>query len=238
MDGRLWLWIGFWGMALGAAAIAAVSRTGEGKPSAVGVIHVFVPVTAATLYLLMALNQGAFHDGLFSAAGSVTPSDPDRMVYYGRYIDWSITTPLLLLGLSFTALGSPAKAAALVAAMLGADILMIVTGFLADVSPTGSSAKWAWYLISCGAFAAVFYVLWGPLRRMAMARSAAAGKVYGRNAAILSVLWLIYPVVFLLGSEGLSVIAVAVELAVYAIIDLLAKVAYGLLASVEHKAEL
>ena len=224
MAGQIWLWIGFWGMALGAAAIAVISRTGTGKPMPAGVIHTFVPVAAAVFYLLMALGQGAIlvENGL-------------RLSFFARYIDWSITTPLLLLGLAFAALGSLNGAAALVAALIGADILMIVTGLFSDLSPHGSHAKWAWYLISCGAFVAVYYVLWGPLLRMAKARSAEAGRIYQRNAAILSVLWLAYPLVFLAGSEGFSVVALSVELAAFAILDLLAKVAYGVLASLEHK---
>ena len=199
MSGVVWLWIAFFGMALGAVAIGAVSRSGQGKPTPSGAIHTFVPVAAATLYLLMAFGQGAF-----------LVENGARVVFFGRYIDWSITTPLLLLGLSITALGSPGAAGALVAALLGADILMIVTGFFSDVSPAGSLAKLTWYLISCGAFLAVFYVLWGPLLRMAKTRSVEAGRIYQRNAAILSVLWLLYPVVFLLGSEGMSVVAVSV----------------------------
>ena len=224
MAGQIWLWIAFWGMAIGAVVIAALSRTGQGKPMPAGVIHTFVPATAAVLYLLMALGQG-----------SILVENGSRAVYFARYIDWSITTPLLLLGLSFAALGSLNGAGALVAALLGADVMMIATGLFSALSPHGSSAKWAWYLISCGAFLAVYYVLWGPLLRMAKARSMEAGKIYQRNAAILSVLWLAYPVVFYLGSEGISVVAISVELAAFAILDLLAKVGYGVLASLEHK---
>jgi bacteriorhodopsin len=224
MAGDIWLWIGFWGMALGFAAIAVLGR---GRGDELGdsyVVHSLVPATAAVFYLLMALHQGA-----------VPLENGSRLFYFGRYIDWSITTPLLLIGLSFTALGTLRGSAALVAAAVGADIMMIVTGFFAGISPTGSTAKWLWYFISCGAFVGVYYVLWGPMLRLAKARSAQVGKIYTRNAAILSVLWLAYPVVFVLGSEGLNIAAPALVLAAFTILDLLAKVAYGLLATAEHK---
>ena len=224
MAGQVWLWIAFWGMTAGAVAIAALSRTGTGKPMPAGVIHTFVPFVAAVFYLLMAFGEGA-----------VVVENGTRASFFARYIDWSVTTPLLLLGLAFAALGTLNGAAALVAALLGADILMIVTGLFADLSPHGSIAKWGWYILSCGFFGAVYYVLWGPLLRMAKARSVEAGRVYQRNAAILSVLWLAYPLVFLVGSEGFSTVTLTVEIAAFAILDLLAKVAYGILASVEHK---
>ena len=222
MTGQIWLWIGFWGMAAGFVAIAAMNR---GRATDSGVVHAFVPAIAAVFYLLMSLGQGA-----------IPLEHGARAFYFARYLDWSVTTPLLLIGLGFTALGTLKGHVALVAAAVGADIMMIVTGFFSGVSPTGSTAKWAWYLISCGAFVAVYYVLWAPLMQAAKARSAEIGRIYTRNAAILSVLWLIYPIVFLLGSEGVGTIALGTEIAAFAILDLLAKVGYGLLATSEHRA--
>ena len=99
------------------------------------------------------------------------------------------------------------------------------TGFFAGAAHAGSTAKWAWYIISCGCFAGVYYILWGPLLRLARARSPEIGRVYTRNAAILSVLWLLYPVVFLLDTDGVGVVAPVVAVASYAVLDLLAKVA-------------
>ena len=224
MDGHIWLWIAFWGMTLGFIAIAAMGRSKAGQVTGSHVAHTFVPGIAAIFYLLMALGQG-----------EMTIEGGARVFYFARYLDWSVTTPLLLIGLAFTALGDLKGNTAVVAAAVGADIMMIVTGFFSGASPAGSHAKWAWYLISCGAFAAVYYVLWGPMLKLAKARSAQIGRVYTRNAAILSVLWLLYPVVFLLGSEGLNVVGAAAVLAAFAILDLLAKVGYGLLASSDER---
>ena len=224
MAGAVWLWIGFWGMAIGFVALAFMSKSRTEEEANTSVLHTVVPAIAAVLYLLMALGQG-----------SISVDGGSRLFYYGRYIDWSITTPLLLIGLAFTALGSLRGQVAIVAAMVFADIFMILTGLFAGASPTGSIAKWLWYSISCGFFVAVYYVMWVPLARMATARSAEHSKIYRRNAAILSVLWFFYPIVFLLGSEGMKTIAPALELAAFAILDLLAKVGYGLLTVSEHR---
>jgi bacteriorhodopsin len=224
MSGGIWLWIGFWGMAIGFAILAFLSKARSEEEANATVIHTAVPAIAAVLYLLMALGQGAI------------PLDGGaRLFYFGRYIDWSITTPLLLLGLAFTALGGLKGRIALVSAMIFSDLFMIITGLFAGASPTDSVAKWIWYIISCGFFLAVYYVIWVPMYALAKARSAETAKTYQRNAAILSVLWFFYPVVFILGSEGVKAVAPALELAAFAILDLLAKVGYGLLSIGEHR---
>ena len=225
MDGTIWLWIGMWGMAAGFLAIAFLSRARTEEMANDAVTHTVVPAIAAVFYLLMALGAGA----------TTLPWDANRLFYFARYIDWSFTTPLLLLGLAFTALGSLKGNMALVLAMIFSDVAMIVTGLFAGAAPSGSAAKWIWYLVSCGFFLAVIYVLWGPLADLAKARTLEHAKIYRRNAAILSVLWVLYPVVFLLGSEGVNVIAPALVLASFAILDLLSKVGYGLLAVSQRK---
>lgn len=222
MDGTVWLWIGMWGMAAGFLALAFLSRSSSEETANASVAHTVVPAIAAVFYLLMALGQGSV---LLEGA---------RVFYYARYIDWSLTTPILLLGLAFTALGSLRGNIALVAALLFSDILMVITGLFAGASPTGSAAKWIWYLVSCGFFLGVLYAIWGPLAELAQARTAEHAKVYRRNAAILSVLWVLYPVVFLLGGEGVNLTAPALVLAAFAILDLVSKVGYGLLAMTRH----
>ncbi|MHB8283652.1 MAG: bacteriorhodopsin [Caulobacteraceae bacterium] len=224
MSGAIWLWIGFWGMAIGFAVLALLCKSRTEEEANTSVIHTIVPAIAAVLYLLMALGQGA-----------IALDGGSRLFYFARYIDWSITTPLLLLGLAFTALGSLKGKIALVSAMVFSDLFMIITGFFAGASPSDSAAKWIWYIVSCGFFLAVYYVIWVPLYSMAKVRSAETAKIYQRNAIILSVLWFFYPIVFILGSEGVKTIAPALELAAFAILDLLAKVGYGIFSVGEHK---
>ena len=93
------------------------------------------------------------------------------------------------------------------------DVAMILTGFFAGAAPSGTASKWIWYLVSCGFFLAVLYVIWGPLLDLAKARTSQHSKMYQRNAAILSVLWVLYPVVLFFGSEGVHAWAPARVLA-------------------------
>ncbi len=225
MGGTVWLWVGMWGMAAGFLALAFLAKGRTEETANTSVIHTTVPAIAAVFYLLMALG-----------AGELPLSwDGNRLFYWARYVDWSFTTPLLLLGLCFTALASLKGNIALISALVFSDVAMIVTGLFAGAAPSGTASKWIWYLVSCGFFLAVLYVLWGPLMDLAKARTASHAKMYQRNAAILSVLWILYPVVFLLGSEGADIMAPALVLAAFTILDLLSKVAYGLLATLQHK---
>lgn len=59
---------------------------------------------------------------------------PQELDFWGRYVDWVVTTRLLLLKLDVTA-GLRPK---LIAAVMGADIFMILTGMVAalEVPPT------------------------------------------------------------------------------------------------------
>lgn len=219
MTESTWLWTGFFGMALG--AIVLVVQMGRKNPDeeAHGVLHSIVPMIAAALYLLMALGQGGME------------IDHGRAFLYARYVDWSITTPLLLLALAMMALKDIRKRLGLVLALIGADVYMILTGLVAGYSPTSSPEKWIWFLVSSGAFVAVYWILWGPLRAEAELSGRAA--VYKRNAAILSVVWFAYPIVFLLGTDGLLLISPALTALFFTALDLIAKVGYGILATAE-----
>ena len=225
MGGAIWLWIGLWGMAAGFLALAFLSKARTEETANAGVIHTVVPAIAAVFYLLMGLGAGE----------AALSWDNNRLFYWARYIDWSFTTPLLLLGLCFTALGSLKGNIALISALVFSDVAMILTGFFAGAAPSGTASKWIWYLVSCGFFLAVLYVIWGPLMDLAKARTSQHSKMYQRNAAILSVLWVLYPVVFFFGSEGVNAWAPALVLAAFAILELLSKVGYGLLAVTQHK---
>lgn len=216
------LWVGCAAMVLGALAIAALGQSARDEDKHHSVVAAFVPLIAAVAYFAMATGQGDLVvDG--------------RTVFFARYVDWVFTTPLLLIGL--LTIGLPVLRGAvddgrqrtgLVAGVVGADVLMIVTGLFAALSSDDTN-RYTWYTISCGAFLAVIAIIWGPVRQAARAQGGSTFVLYGQLLAVLTVLWFIYPVLWILGTEGSGTIGLSAEVLVFAVIDVVAKVGFGLL---------
>ena len=215
MDRTTWLWLGTLTFALGFIGLLAMGwRRRTRDEESHWLIHLFVVLTAFTSYLIMASGGGRLlTDG--------------REVFFIRYVDWAVTTPLLLLGLSLTALHTPFRRWALVLGLLFTDVYMILTGLLADLSPSGSAIKWTWYLVSSGAFLFLYLCLWGAMQREAGKTGGLADNVYRRNLTFLSIVWAFYPFNFLFGPEGLKLLDPTASIAIYAVLDVAAKVIFG-----------
>lgn len=230
------LFIGAGGMALGAVAIAVLGTRLAKQFHHHAVESFFVCAIATCLYLLMAFGQGVgllTDHTLLLHPGGVIDTVSARLVYFGRYIDWGFTTPLLLVGLIGVGMPPSSREAGrnrsgILGAAIGADVLMIFTGLLATLS-LSNGHKYAWFAISCVFFLIVLGVIWGPVRSAAAAQGPAVAGLYSRLLGTLTALWFIYPVLWLLGTEGTSAISLNSEVLVFTIIDLSAKVGFGLL---------
>jgi bacteriorhodopsin len=234
---KTFLFIGVAGMALGAFFIAAIGVK-LGRESHHAVASFFVCAIAACMYLLMATGQGVGliteHTILLHPTGLV-PIAHARLEYFGRYIDWVFTTPLLLVGLIGVGMGAVKDGGteartrtAWLGAAIGADVLMIVTGVLAALS-INNGHKYVWFTISCVFFLIVLAIVWGPVRAAAVADGGARAALYQRLLLVLTVLWVIYPILWILGTEGTAAISLNAEVVVFTIIDLTAKVGFGIL---------
>jgi len=177
-------------------------------------------VAAATCsYLAMALGIGSLHP-----FGLGAPTDLAHRVYIPRYVDWLITTPLLLLDLILFSKPLLNKGWEWDAtAIVGFDVLMIITGIVSGAA-TGP-AKWFFFWASVGAFAVVSaYVVNIYLKAPRIPEQGVARKLR-LLSAYLGVLWLIYPFVFALYFGG--VFGPTTEDLLYAVLDVLAKVGFG-----------
>lgn len=111
-----------------------------------------------------------------------------REVYWARYVDWSVTTPLLLLDLALIAGLSGAN----ILVTIVADVIMILTGLFAAFG-SDDGQKWGWYAFACIAFLVVFYQLGFN------GRAAVAGKDNKTKAFVAAIsgftllLWTVYP---------------------------------------------
>lgn len=222
MTEQSWFYVGMVGMALGALALFLYGRRRTQDEESHTLIHVIVPIVAACSYFAMAQGQG----------GKIMPDG--HVFYYARYVDWIITTPLLLLGLCITALHGAHRRPALVAAVLGADALMVVAGCFSGLS-SAPTTRWTWFVISTAAFLVVYAALFGPLLKEAKARDKERRASYGSNVVVLAVLWLLYPIIVLLGPDGTGLWSATTNTAGLAVVDLLSKIGYGFLTTATTK---
>ena len=113
------------------------------------IITTLIVLFATVSYFAMATG-----DGFSYALGTSRKSHdhgPDtvrhvyREVYWARYVDWSLTTPLLLLDLALLAGLSGAN----IIVIIVADLIMILTGLFAAYGQDNSQ-KWGEYLFGSG----------------------------------------------------------------------------------------
>lgn len=224
MDSHLLLWLTTIVMTAGGLAILALGKRRTPSEELHTVCHGIVPLIAACAYFAMATGQGSIVIGADPAA----TTDTGRLFYFARYIDWAFTTPLLLLTLAMTAMhAGPKRAGALLGIVL-ADLLMIVTAFAFGASVV-AWIKWTWFLVSCVSFLGVYYVLWVSLPEANAGERDDIRTNYRRNATILSVLWLLYPLVLAVAPDGLGVLGDAASVLCIAVLDVVSKVVYGLM---------
>jgi len=170
----------------------------------------------------------------------------NREVYWARYVDWSLTTPLLLLDLCLLAGLSGGH----IIITIVADVIMIMTGLFAAFSEEKlshqketTSSKWAWYAMANVAFLVVIWQLAVNGRATAYAKSAKVGNFFTSIGAFTLVLWVAYPVSSLICfilylytnhyqiiwavADGSRIASVDAEIICYAVLDVLAKPIFG-----------
>jgi bacteriorhodopsin len=197
---------------------------------------ILIVLVAMTSYIALAFKQGA------ETAGE------DTYFSYARFIDWSVTTPLLLLGLALLALPRARDSLPLVLSIMAVDLYMIATGLFAGLSGEVRGVWLVWFIVSSLAFVALYAMIFGPLAKKAgekvkagkaMQESgdpverylgtvhAGEGKWFVPMAGLLALIWLIYPVIFFLDEQGVGLYTHPTSDALYTIVDVTAKVVYG-----------
>lgn len=206
-------WIYVAAMVLGALTFAVWSTNPQGVPRYKYLIAIFIVVWSGAAHLGLALDQGR----LLIA---------EQMTYYARYLDWIVTTPLLLLALSLTAMYTTFKDKTLVAGLMGTSILMILAGLIADLSL--SPPRFVWYGMGVAALLVLLWGIWWPLRIQAESQGPEQTRIYRRVAGLLSVVWVGYPLVWLLGPSGLGVLTQTWDTIGFLVLALLSTVGWNL----------
>lgn len=196
----------FWATAL-ALAVITFTRFMDNYDA---LLLVVITAVAATSYLAMALGTG-------------TVEADGAQVQIARYVDWVITTPLLLYTL-VTILVPALPSSVLLISVIALDIYMIITGLLAALNP---DTRWVWFALSGLALTLLAAILYGPVYRYA--KTSKAFRFYQVLSLYLVVLWILYPVVWVLSPVGAGVISYDLENILYLILDLLTKAVFSVL---------
>jgi bacteriorhodopsin len=202
----------------------------------------FIAATIFFIFLMTRAPQGSRHFFIITAVitgvaaffyltmstGATSANIEGRIFYWGRYIDWVITTPLLLLDLALLALASWRRNIGLIVGLILLDVFMILTGLLAGLS-TSEFARGFWFIVSTAAMIFLLYLVYTQLFASAQNQPGSVQGVFRTLALLTIVLWSLYPIVWLLGTEGFSVVTSTVEVFLFLVLDILAKIGFGFL---------
>jgi bacteriorhodopsin len=179
-------------------------------------LGVIVLVTAGIAYFAMGSALGRTAVEIEFSHANNFPLGTTRSIWYVRYIDWVITTPALLLSL----LLASALPLSDILTIIFFDLVMIITGLVGALIP--SRYKWAFW---CIGLVSQFYIWWAllvPARSSAKMLGGTFQKTFTISAAILSFLWIGYPIAWGVADGG-NVITADSEMIFYGVLDVLAK---------------
>jgi bacteriorhodopsin len=189
------------------------------------VLTAFITTFATISYFAMATGDGnSFTHIIVKEAHKHVPDTVEhvfRQVFWARYVDWALTTPLLLLDLAFLAGMNGAD----ILVMVVADLIMVLLGLFAAFGATAGQ-KWGWYAMACVAYLVVVYQLAVSGRRSVLAKSGNTAKLFASIGGFTLILWTLYPIVWGIG-DGARKWSVDAEIIAYAVLDVLAKPVFG-----------
>lgn len=221
-------WVGFVGMAAGALYFFMERNSLTPKLRSTATISGLVCFVAAIHYF-----------GMKSAVG--TDASIDSLVAFPteiRYIDWLITTPLLLI--KFPALlgfGNAAKG--LLTKLIVADIIMIVTGYVGETAINRAGATglgWTMWIVAMVAWFYIVATLYKNVSTAAADSPKPIQKALGTMQKFILFGWAIYPLGYVITLFGAAPELLVAREFVYNIADLVNKVGFGLVAVFAVKA--
>jgi bacteriorhodopsin len=221
------LWAVFVIMVLASASFAALAWTVPVSRRLYHVLTTLITIIAALSYYGMATKQGTTYHHINKTHHhnkGIPPTHEDifRQVFWARYVDWALTTPLLLVDLSLLAGLSGAH---MTMAIL-ADVIMILTGLFAAFAVGTGGQKWGWYAIACISFLVVIWHLGVNGRTAVSSKGAGTSKFYAMIAGYTVLVWLAYPIIWGV-ADGSRILSVNQEIIAYAVLDILAKPVFG-----------
>lgn len=192
-------------------------RVWDNVPRRFPIIHFFIVSWSALMYLSFVEGQTLFSD-------------------YVWYMDWIISTPLIVLALVLTATyKSEGSHYDLIGAAMGLQFMLIVTGIVSQ--DTAMSADFVGipvaFWLGCVWLAGLIYLLWGPFKEIAEQTSHHLAQKYKILAGYISLFFALYPTAWYLSEtvypEGPAVLGAFETSLAFVILPFFCKQVYGFL---------
>jgi sensory rhodopsin len=145
-----------------------------------------------------------------------------------RYVDWILTVPLMCVEFYLILKVAGAKPS-LMWKLIGLSVVMLVTGYFGEAVYTEQAALWGG--ISGLAYFVIVYEIWlGSAKKLAVAAGGEILKAHKILCWFVLVGWAIYPLGYMLGTEGwyTSIIGSGSVDVAYNIADAINKIGFGL----------
>jgi bacteriorhodopsin len=208
-QGQKYLKAGFVGMALPAAYFMSQTFAVPEGSRKYHIVTTFVCLIASLAYLSMATGHGIY-----------IRSFDCREFYYARYIDWALTTPLMLIDL----LGFAGASTDTTTILIGVDVLMIISGLIGGFLE--GNEKYYFWIFGMVMYAPIVYYLSELKKSNACTSNQKVGTLYSKICNLTLVAWSLYPLVWLV-AEGNGSISADQEALAYTILDVCAKSVFG-----------
>lgn len=120
-----------------------------------------------------------------------------------RYVDWVLTVPLMCVEF-FLILKVAGAKKSLMWKLIFWSVVMLVTGYFGEAIAVGDpTMQWVWGLISGIAYFIIVYIIWfGEAKKLAEQAGGAVLSAHKTLCWFVLVGWAIYPVGYILGTEG------------------------------------
>ncbi|OAI82792.1 rhodopsin [Exiguobacterium sp. KKBO11] len=217
-------WVGFVGMAAGTLYFLVERNSLAPEYRSTATVAALVTFVAAIHYYFM--KQAVGESGLLS--------EIDGFPTEIRYIDWLVTTPLLLIKFPLLLGLKGGKGRSLLTKLVIADIIMIIGGYIGEssINLAGGFTQlglWA-YVVGCIAWFYIIYLLFTNVTKAAEDKPAPIRKALLQMRLFILIGWAIYPVGYAVTLFAPGIDVQLVRELIYNFADLINKVGFGLIA--------
>ncbi len=217
-------WVGFVGMAAGTLYFLVERSSLAPEYRSTATVAALVTFVAAIHYYFM--KQAVGDSGLLS--------EIDGFPTEIRYIDWLVTTPLLLIKFPLLLGLKEGKGRALLTKLVIADIIMIIGGYIGESSinlADGFTPLGLWaYVVGCIAWFYIIFLLFTNVTKAAQDKPAPIRKALLQMRLFILIGWAIYPVGYAVTLFAPGIEVQLVRELIYNFADLINKVGFGLIA--------